>query len=201
MNDSKCPHCGEQMVWVGDMLSGGLACKTDHYVEAGYEYNSPLIPIPSDNMRKALEAVMSQPLDWGDKLRGWEGVDAQQAADHVNDRCNATEYTRVGNTVTAHTVNIREVRRRSGRTTAMLKQAMAADGPAICLFHSRAMVIYAKGILGGMGCRPIHYDYVCDLDQVESPHGNRIYLTSNSEAAIGFNGPVFVDHYVNERNN
>lgn len=198
MNDSKCPHCGEQMIWVGDMLSGGLACKTDHYVEAGHEYNSPFMPIPSDNMRKALEAVMSQPLDWGDKLRGWEGVDAQQAADHVNDRCNATEYTRVGNTVTAHTVNIREVRRRSGRTTAMLKQAMTADGPAICLFHTRMMCKYAKNLLVDMGCID---DQNINIECVTSPHGNRIYLTNNSEAAIGFNGPVFVDHYVNERNN
>lgn len=29
MNESKCPHCGEDMVWVGDMLTGGLQCVDD----------------------------------------------------------------------------------------------------------------------------------------------------------------------------
>lgn len=98
MNDSKCPHCGEQMVWEGDMLSGGLACKTDHYADAGYDTEG-VITEQQDAMQKVVEDYIkgSSPYDKSYYKQTYvcttpeEDCAPKKCTDYVNDRCNFSE--------------------------------------------------------------------------------------------------------------
>jgi len=59
---SKCQFCGDDMVWVGDMLTGGLECTTNHYaiVECDFDEEGSTEE-EKQRIRKAFEQAFQNP--------------------------------------------------------------------------------------------------------------------------------------------
>lgn len=166
MNESKCPHCGEPMVWVGDMLSGGLKCQDAlcvGKVEDGcwaptlevdwdaVQYKTPEIiakpyPVPSSEAIK--EFFKGGPYT-GQGIVPADG-ELKDCTDSINDR-----KTGLDSYIEYYDGTFEIGGRRSGRTTKMLNAAINSMLPAIVVVHNRQMIRECISIMcRELGCSP-----------------------------------------------
>lgn len=170
MNESKCPHCGEPMVWVGDMLSGGLKCQDAlcvGKVEDGYlvptlevdwdaaQYKTPEIiakpyPVPSSEAIKEFfkGGVQGGPYT-GQGIVPADG-ELKDCTDSINDRKTVRDSY-----IEYYNGTFEIGGRRSGRTTKMLCAAFGTHLPSIVVVHNRQMISVCKDIMTKhLGCLP-----------------------------------------------
>jgi len=122
---SKCQFCGNDMVWVGDMLTGGLECTTNHYATVECDFDEEgSTEEEKQRIRKAFEQAFQNPdlrKKMADNAKRNNALleklkpdlidpDGMICTDYFNDRLNLFILDRYGNVLAGRKVQAYRVR-------------------------------------------------------------------------------------------